>query len=186
VLALADGIVMPWKHGATGAVAVSGPDEEAYMASAGSAAIRTALLLLTWWALTEGDPEGTVFGLFAALLVALLSLRFFPAPGHRPRLLAAMVFSGYFMLRSVVAGVDVARRLLSPRLPIKPGYVTYTTSLPAGSPRWLLANTLSLLPGTISVTLQGAELELHCLDTDTAVREDVARTEQRIARMFSR
>lgn len=156
------------------------------MAYAGSAAIRTALLLLAWWALTEGDPDGTVFGLIASLLVALLSLRFFPAPSPRPRLFAALAFSGYFVLRSVAAGVDVARRLLSPHLPIKPGYVTYTTSLPAGSPRWLLANTLSLLPGTLSVTLRGCELELHCLDTDTSVREDVARTELRIARMFPR
>lgn len=154
------------------------------MAYAGSAAIRTALLLLAWWALTEGDPAGIVFGLIAALLVALLSLRFFPAPGRRPRLLAALAFSGYFMLRSVAAGVDVARRLLAPRLPIKPGYVIYTTSLPAGSPRWLLANTLSLLPGTLSVTLRGRELELHCLDTDMPVGEDVASTELRIARMF--
>ena len=156
------------------------------MAHAGSAVIRAALLLVAWWALTEGDPAGVAFGLVAALLLAVLSLRFFSPSGHRPQLLATLAFGGYFTLRSVAAGVDVARRLLTPRLAIKPGYVTYTTSLPAGSPRWLLANTLSLLPGTLSVTLQGAELELHCLDTDTAVREDVARTEQRIARMFPR
>ena len=86
----------------------------------------------------------------------------------------------------MAAGVDVARRLLSPRLPINPGYVSYTTSLPAGGPRWLLANVLSLLPGTLSVTLRGDQLELHCLDTALPVREDVARTELRITRMFPR
>ncbi|MDO8863102.1 Na+/H+ antiporter subunit E [Haliea sp. E1-2-M8] len=154
------------------------------MAYAGSAAIRTALLLLTWWALTEGDPAATGFGLGAAPLVALLSLRFFPPSPLRPQPVATLVFSGYFFLRSVAAGVDVARRLLSPRLPISPGYVSYTTSLPAGSPRWLLANTLSLLPGTLSVTLHGRDIELHCLDTTMPVSEDVARTELRIARMF--
>lgn len=156
------------------------------MAYAGSAAIRTALLLLAWWALTEGDPAGIGFGLAAVPLVALVSLRFFPPTPRSPQLLAALIFGGYFLLRSVVAGVDVARRLLSPRLPIRPGYVTYTTSLPAGSPRWLLANVLSLLPGTLSVTLRGDQLELHCLDTALPVREDVASTELRIARMFPR
>ncbi len=154
------------------------------MAYTGSAAIRTVLLLLAWWALTEGDPDGIGFGLAAVPLVALLSLRFFPPSPLRPRLIASLVFSGYFLLRSVAAGVDVARRLLSPRLRISPGYITYTTSLSAGSPRWLLANTLSLLPGTLSVTLRGSDLELHCLDTTMPVSEDVARTELRIARIF--
>lgn len=156
------------------------------MAYAGSAVIRTALLLVVWWALTEGDPAAIGFGLGAAPLVALLSLRFFPPAPRVPRLVATVVFVGYFLLRSVAAGVDVARRLLSPRLPINPGYLIYTTSLPAGSPRWLLANTLSLLPGTLSVTLRGSDLELHCLDTAMPVCEDVARTERRIARMFPR
>lgn len=78
----------------------------------------------------------------------------------------------------------MARRLLSPRLPISPGYMSYKTSLPAGSPRWLLANTLSLLPGTLSVTLRGPEIELHCLDTTAEVHDAVARAEEHIARMF--
>ncbi len=155
------------------------------MAYAGSAVVRTALLMLVWWALTEGKPGAAGFGLGAAGLVALFSLRFFPPAARRPGLAATGVFAGYFLLRSVVAGVDVARRLLSPRLPLKPGYLTYTTSLAEGRPRWLLANALSLLPGTLSVTLRGNELELHCLDTALPVREDVARTELRIARIFS-
>jgi len=155
------------------------------MAFAGSAAVRTALLLFAWWALTEGDRTAIVFGLVTAPAVAMLSLRFFPPASRRPRLLPALVFIGYFLLKSLAAGVDVARRLLSPRLPLNPGYLKYTTSLPAGSPRWLLANTLSLLPGTLSVTLRDSQLELHCLDTALPVREDVARTERRIAGMFS-
>jgi len=139
---------------------------------------------LAWWALTEGDPAALGFGLASAPLVALLSLRFFAPALRRPRLVATLGFAAYFLLRSVAAGLDVARRLLSPRMPISPGYLIYTTSLPAGSPRWLLANTLSLLPGTLSVTLRERQLELHCLDTGASVREDVARTELRIARMF--
>lgn len=155
------------------------------MAFAGSAAIRTALLLLAWWALTEGDRAAVAFGLAAAPLVAMVSLRFFPPTGWRLRWVPALAFIGYFLMKSLAAGVDIARRLLSPRLPLNPGYLSYTTSLPAGSPRWLLANTLSLLPGTLSVTLRGSQLELHCLDTALPVREDVALTERRIAAMFS-
>jgi len=148
------------------------------------AAIRTAWLFVAWWALAEGEAAAVAFGLGAVPLIALLSWRLFPPGARRPRVLATFAFGGYFLVGSVAAGVDVARRLLSPRLPISPGYMSYKTSLPAGSPRWLLANTLSLLPGTLSVTLRGPEIELHCLDTTAEVHDAVARAEEHIARMF--
>ncbi|HBQ40636.1 MAG TPA: cation:proton antiporter [Halieaceae bacterium] len=149
-----------------------------------SAVVRTVVLLVVWWALTEGDAGAVAFGLWVVPLIVVLWWRLFPPERRGPRLLASLAFGGYFLCGSVAAGLDVARRLLSPRLPMSPGYLTYTTSLPAGSPRWLLANTLSLLPGTLSVTLRGPQLELHCLDTTAAVSAAVGRAEMRIARMF--
>jgi len=93
-------------------------------------------------------------------------------------------FCGFFLVRSVVAGLDVARRLLSPALPIHPGEITMTCYLPEGSPRWLLANTLSLMPGTLSVLLEDNSLLLHCLDTNQSVERDVRDCERRIAAVF--
>lgn len=153
--------------------------------------LRTLSLSIVWWALTEGDFSGALFGTVVSVLVALISVRLFPPgtyavrPGsYRLRIPGTLAFAGHFLGNSVMAGVDVARRLLSPRLPVDPGSLTLTTALPEGSPRWLLANTLSLMPGTLSVNLIDDRLELHCLDQRMPITEAVRQTESRIAAMY--
>lgn len=146
--------------------------------------IRAITLFAIWWVLTLGDVDGLVFGAIVTALAAGYSTRLFPPSSYRLRPLGLLVFVGYFLSRSVVAGLDVARRLLSPALPVKPGEICVTLHLPAGSPRWLLANTLSLMPGTLSVLLEGDQLILHCLDTSAPVNEDLRATERKVARVF--
>ncbi|MDL0431456.1 Na+/H+ antiporter subunit E [Marinobacter sp. TBZ242] len=146
--------------------------------------LRAGVFFLVWWVLTEGDPSGLWSGAVIVLIVALFSCTLYPPSSHALRPAAALAFAGYFTLRSVTAGLDVARRLLSPSIPLNPGYLLVKTSLPEGGPRWLLANTLSLMPGTLSVRLQGASLELHCLDLDLPIDEDVRAAERRVAGVF--
>ncbi|GGC60690.1 Na+/H+ antiporter subunit E [Marinobacter halophilus] len=146
--------------------------------------LRGAALFVVWWALTLGEVSGLGFGAVVAVLVAWLSLRLFPPSGFRLRPLGLLLFFGYFLSRSVVAGLDVARRLLSPALPVHPGEIILTLRLPEGSPRWLLANTLSLMPGTLSALLEGDQLTLHCLDTRDPVERDVRETERQVGRVF--
>jgi len=145
---------------------------------------RLLLILMVWWAFTEGDLSGIGFGLGVAILVTAVSMRLFPQGSARIRPVQLCLFVLFFLGRSVVAGIDVARRVLSPSLPVDPGYFTVHLSLPEGSPRWLLANALSLMPGTLSVSLDGPRLELHCLDTHSSIEEDVRTTERRVARVF--
>ncbi|MBD3657178.1 MULTISPECIES: Na+/H+ antiporter subunit E [Marinobacter] len=146
--------------------------------------VRSILLLLVWWVLTLGDRSGLGFGVVVAVLVAWRSVRLFPPSGYRLRPLGALLFTGYFLSRSAVAGLDVARRLLSPSLPVKPGEITLSLRVPDGSPRWLLANTLSLMPGTLSALLEGDRLTVHCLDTRMDVEQDVREAERQVARAF--
>lgn len=142
------------------------------------------LLLLIWWALTEGDISGIAPGLLITLLVTFISLRLFPADKQRIQLISFITFMLFFIGRSVLAGIDVARRLLSPSLPVSPGYYVVNLSLTEGSPRWLLANTMSLMPGTLSVKLERNRLYLHCLDTRAPIEDNVSAVEDRVARVF--
>src|SRR5690554_5685175 len=147
--------------------------------------LRGASLLVVWWALTLGETSALGFGLGVTALVAWLSVRLFPPSGYRLQPLGLLSFLGYFLTRSVVAGLDVARRLLSPALPVHPGEITLTLYLPEGSPRWLLANTLSLMRGTPSALLEGDQLTLHSLETRAPVAQDVAESERQLARVFA-
>lgn len=146
-------------------------------------ALRTLMLAAVWWALTEGDG-GWGFGLLLALLVSALSLLHTPPAANVPRLHRVPGFVAYFLMQSLLAGFDVARRILHPRLPLNPRLVRVPLRLPAGAPTWSLMILISLLPGTLSAQLDAAELELHCLDMDGNVLAEVRKAEVQLARLF--
>ncbi|MDZ7839589.1 MAG: Na+/H+ antiporter subunit E [Gammaproteobacteria bacterium] len=150
----------------------------------GELAGRFLAVLALWWVLVEGDASTLAEGSIVAALVAGLGSRAFPRGRHRVRWRAFPAFVLYFIGRSIIAGLDVARRLLTPSLPILPGVISVPLEVPDGAPRWLLANTLSLLPGTLSVDLHDDRLELHCLDTGVDISGSVRRTEDRVAALF--
>jgi len=145
--------------------------------------LRALVLAAVWWTLTEGDG-GWGFGLPLVLLIAALSL-VDTAPAKRlPRVHRMPGFFAYFMLQSLRAGWDVARRTLHPDLPLQPDLLRVPLRLPAGAPTWWLMIVISLLPGTLSVHLKGTVLELHCLDISGDVVADVREAEVRLARLF--
>lgn len=71
---------------------------------------------------------------------------------------------GFFPLESVRSGIDVARRALHPRLPIDPDFVRFGFRLPKGPARIFQVNTISLLPGTLSVELQDTAVRIQVLN----------------------
>lgn len=145
--------------------------------------LRVLVFAAVWWTLTEGDG-GWGFGLPLALLVAALSLVHTPPATHLPRVHRMPAFFAYFMLQSLRAGWDVARRTLHPELPLQPDLLRVPLRLPTGAPTWWLMIVISLLPGTLSVHLKDAVLELHCLGVAGNVVADVREAETRLARLF--
>lgn len=148
--------------------------------------MRAALLLLLWWILTEGALHSWIIGGPAILLALMIAAHLAPVrlTASRFSLWGLLRFVGFFLRLSIVAGFDVAWRLLHPRLPIEPGWQSFQTRLPAGRMRWLLAMTLSLLPGTITRALEGPQLELHALDVRQDLEAQFRATEVAIAAIF--
>lgn len=147
-------------------------------------ATRLALASLGWWIISEGQPAALVAGVPAVLAAAALSLTLAPPARHLPRLPGLLLFLGFFIRQSMAAGVDVAWRILQPVPRCNPAMSRVVLHLPAGAPRWLLADCMSLLPGTLSVALEGNVLVLHRLGGDCPGAADVRAVERRIARLF--
>jgi multicomponent Na+:H+ antiporter subunit E len=62
------------------------------------------------------------------------------------------------------ANVDMARRVLSPQLPINPAIVEIQTGLQSPLGRLLLANSITLTPGTLTVDVIDDHLQVHWID----------------------
>ncbi|MCT4606181.1 MAG: Na+/H+ antiporter subunit E [Marinisporobacter sp.] len=63
----------------------------------------------------------------------------------------------------VVANFQVAKIILSPKMNISPEIVRFHSKLKSDFYRTILANSITLTPGTITVFMEGDELIVHCL-----------------------
>ena len=142
----------------------------------GRAAITRGAGFLGFWLLLIGaDPADLAAGLFAATAATWTSLRLLPPSGGRLRYSALARLALRFMQQSMVGGLDVARRALDPRLPLRPGFVVYPVRLPPGPARNTFSALTSALPGTMpsGVDEHGALL-YHCLDVEQPVAAQLA------------
>ena len=93
-------------------------------------------------------------------------------------------FIPFFLRHSLSGGIDVARRVFDPALPISPGLVVYRLRLSSEPSQVFLANVISLLPGTLSVGLEHNVLTIHVLDRKKTIESELSDIEQRVARLF--
>lgn len=136
---------------------------------------RLAVFAALWLFLTGG--EAVLLTLAVAPAAGWLSLRLLPAT--RPlRLWALLAMAPGFVGRSLLGGLDVARRALDPRLPLDPGWIEVEVDLPDGG-RVALGGELSLMPGTLAAGSDRGLLLVHVLDrtqdVEGAVRSEAAR-----------
>ena len=75
-------------------------------------------------------------------------------------------------------------RALHPRMPISPQLIEYPLQLPTGLPQVFMANTVSLLPGTLSAALDRSVLTVHVLNSRKDVLSELQAVEQGVGRMF--
>ena len=68
----------------------------------------------------------------------------------------------------VKANNCVLRLILSPELQPEPAFVYFTTGLRSSMAKLLLANSITLTPGTITISVEGDRFCVHCLDRELA------------------
>lgn len=149
-----------------------------------SAALTGSALGGLWLVLSGFDAGSLLFGLPAIAAGAALGYHLPPASAWRIRPVPALRFCAFFARQSVRGALDVARRVLDPRLPLAPGFRTVILRIGPGPGRVLVANTISLLPGTLSAEIDGPRLVVHTLDLEVDLAAEVAAIEARIRAIF--
>ncbi len=69
-----------------------------------------------------------------------------------------------FTWQLILSNIDVARRVLSPHIPLNPGFVKIKTELKGDFAKLALANSITLTPGTLSVDVDGQYIYVHTVD----------------------
>lgn len=67
---------------------------------------------------------------------------------------------------------------------LKPVIFKLTTSLKSNAARMLLANAITLTPGTITIEVKGSELIVHAVDKSLVIDDDGSFVFERILRKF--
>ena len=128
-------------------------------------------IYIAWTGSTDGSDIIVVSA--AALLVSL----FFSQSRRMPRITPVRVawsvaYVFYLFIAIVKANFDVASRIVRPVIPLNPGIVTVRTKLSTPLGRTVLANSITLTPGTLSVEIKDDILYVHWIDVATTDREE--------------
>ncbi|MFP5506741.1 MAG: Na+/H+ antiporter subunit E [Gammaproteobacteria bacterium] len=145
---------------------------------------RSALFAVLWWALTGGDLDSWGVGGVSIAFATAASIYLLPPVDTYVSRIGLLRFLVFFIVQSLRGGIQVAGFALRPRIGLRPGFHEIDLRLPEGIGRVLLANTLSLLPGTLSVELQGNRLCLHVLDERAPTETEVRTAETRLAHLL--
>lgn len=84
----------------------------------------------------------------------------------------------------VVANIQVAYLVLHPRMPISPALLRFTVPWPKALTRVLLANSITLTPGTVTVDLQDGQYTVHTLAVPLAQSLVSGNMQKKVASVF--
>jgi len=130
----------------------------------------TFILFLLWLAFAENvRPDTIIIGLIFAVAVSLFNKKLFDSKriSFSSNVKKALILFYYtiMLLKDIlIANFHVAKIVLSPKININPITINYETKLKSDFLRALLANSITLTPGTLTVSMTGNILEVHCLD----------------------
>lgn len=135
--------------------------------------ILVVIYLVYWIALSERlTYESILVGLFISFAVLL-----FNTPTiSQEKIINTFKFKSlkqwFFFIIILVAeiiksNIHVAKIVLSPKLNISPRVVDFQTKIKSDTYKSILANSITLTPGTLTIYLDDTKLLVHCLEEES-------------------
>ena len=138
------------------------------------------LLALAWGAVTGSfSAQNLVFGYLVGAAALLVIREQTGSLGYLRRTTRVLSLLWLFLYELLLSGFRVARIVLTPgRMPLNPGIVGYPLRVTRDFEITMLANLITLTPGTLSVDVSDDRrtLYIHALDVPDpdALRRDIA------------
>lgn len=128
-------------------------------------------MALVWLGLTRSFSwQELSVGLGVSFIVSLVIARSYGKLGLPPigikRLVYALVYLFVLAKEIIKANIDVAYRAIHPEVPINPGIVEIDTELESDIAKLILANSITLTPGTFTLDIVGDRLLIHWINVE--------------------
>ena len=135
-----------------------------------------SLVYFILWVIFNGRLTLEIFlsGLFIAVSLDLfvkkiLKINFYGSFVKFLTLLPyALLYAAVLLIEIVRANFAIIKLVLAPDIQVEPCLVKFNTPLKSQAARAALANSITLTPGTITVSLEGNQLLVHALNRDIA------------------
>ena len=133
------------------------------------------ILLIVIWFIFNGKITTEIFilGILLSACIYLFMCRFMDYGLRKDIALIKksvyfLYYIGVLIVEIIKANVQVMHLVLTDREVAEPVIIGYKTRLKTNLSRVILANSITLTPGTITVSLEEDELVVHCLDKSMA------------------
>ena len=149
--------------------------------------ISLGLVLAVTWLLLSGIYDNMlilVLGVLSVVTVVLISrcMDLVDKEGTPIHLSArALIYGPWLLWEIMKASVDVARRAFSRNLDIDPTLIRLPTRLRSDLSRVIYANSITLTPGTVTVSVEPDTLVVHAITREGATSLEEGEMERRVA-----
>ncbi|MBA5941926.1 MAG: Na+/H+ antiporter subunit E [Methanophagales archaeon] len=136
----------------------------------------TFAVLFGFWVVLSGhlDVIKLSMGIICSILVALYSHDLlFKDTGSKGRIGRTRIFLRFIayifwlLIQIFIANIDVARRVLDPRMPISPEIIKFKSELKSDLALTTLATSITLTPGTLTIDIIDGYFYIHCLSIES-------------------
>ena len=155
-------------------------------------------ILFLFWLILSGHYQAKyiLMGVMAAGLVTLFTHDLFYSLFHRSgekktnvrlsllQMWRFMAYLPWLFSKIIIANLQVAYLVLHPRMPIDPVLLQFKTRLKLNLAQVILANSITLTPGTVTVNLEEGKYIVHALIPSAAQEILTARMQNKIGAIF--
>lgn len=154
-------------------------------------AISLGIVLAVVWLLLSGHYEPLILALGLASCVAVVAITrrmdLVDHEGHPIHLTMRVVgYWPWLAWEIVKANIDVAKRVLAPRMAISPTMVRLSASQKSDLGLVIYANSITLTPGTVAVDVEPGEILVHALSRDAARELEDGEMDRRVSQVEGR
>ncbi|MXY60395.1 MAG: protein MnhE [Chloroflexi bacterium] len=161
--------------------------------------VQTLALFAVWFAFSgHTEIEFLIMGAVAAVIGTALThwlfagdqeARFrhkpYPPSWFVPAMFRSILYAPWLLWQIALSNLHVAYLVLHPRLPVEPTLVEFETSLRSETAQVLLAQSITLTPGTVTVDVSNGMFMVHCLSAKSRQGMEEGSLQRKAAGIFA-